>query len=38
MVDTYQVAEEAIELGRKWQNRANELQTPRDRAQRRKEI
>ena len=36
MDDTYQVAEEAIELARKWQNRANELQTPRDRARRRK--
>ena len=27
MDDTFQITEEAIELARKWQNRANELQT-----------
>ena len=36
MDDTHQVIEEAIELARKWQDRANELQTRQDRAQRRK--
>ena len=36
MDDTNQITEEAIELARKWQNRANELQTRQDRAQRRK--
>ena len=36
MDDTYQITEEAIELARKWQKRAIELQTPRDRAHRRK--
>ena len=36
MDDTNQITEEAIELARKWQNRANELQTRQDRARRRK--
>jgi len=36
MDDSYQITEEAIELARKWQDRANKLQTRRERAQRRK--
>ena len=36
MDDTHQITEEAIELARKWQNRANELQTRRQRAHQRK--
>ena len=36
MDDTYQIAEAAIELAGKWQDRANALRSPRERARQRK--